>query len=584
MVRIQVNLTVCAVIFLHLTAVALAAEVESEDKLLGLWGAEKAFLPAAEVLVLVEPEGDRLLARVAGLSAIVTTDGDEFRFELPFGQGSFRGTHNRSNDEVVGHWISEPGDLVYSALAAPLTLHALGEQRWQGVVRPFEQRFSVYILIERDEDGVLRALLRNPERNQGVFTRVHNVVREGVEVRFLDADANLALEASYNEEHGVLTVAMPWRGGSYDLTRRDRSSAPGFYPRRDTDAYRYQMPSVLPDGWLVATPDSVGMDEARLTEFVQSVLDTQTTTLRTPYIHSVLVARHGKLVLDEYFYGHHSGRTHDLRSASKSVTGLMVGRMLSESHSIGVESPVYPMFKGMKIPVDERTSGLHVSHLLSMRSGFSCDDNDYETPGNEDRMQEQSEQPDWYRYTLTLPLVAAPGESAVYCSAAINLLGGVVSEATGMWLPEFFRTRFAVPMQIEHYYYNLDPMGRGYAGGGIQMRPRDFLKFAQIMLDEGRWQGQRIIPGDWVGQSFAPHASIYSENDYGYTWWRGQLPYRKGTVDIYSATGNGGQLLVIVPDLDLVVAFNGGNYGDFRTWVAWRDALLPEYILWAIED
>ena len=62
------------------------------------------------------------------------------------------------------------------------------------------------------------------------------------------------------------------------------------------------------------------------------------------------------------------------------------------------------------------------------------------------------------------------------------------------------------------------------------------------------------------------------------------MPYRKGTVDIYSATGNGGQLLVIVPDLDLVVAFNGGNYGDFRTWVAWRDALLPEYILWAIED
>lgn len=247
-------------------------------------------------------------------------------------------------------------------------------------------------------------------------------------------------------------------------------------------------------------------------------------------------------MLEEYFYGYHRDRMHDLRSATKSITGMMAGRMIDEVKEIETDTAVYPMFPQATYPPDSRRGDISVDHLLSMRSGFACDDNNYESPGNEDRMQEQTEVNDWWQYTLA---------------------------------PKAF---IAAPLQIDHYYMNLDPMDRGYGGGGMHMRPRDFLKFAQVMLDDGVWNSKKVLPKSWVTQSLQPHASIYADDDYGYTWWRGQLPNGKDLVYVYSATGNGGQLFVIVPSLDLAIGFTGGNFVDFRTWVAWRDKLVPEYL------
>jgi CubicO group peptidase (beta-lactamase class C family) len=118
----------------------------------------------------------------------------------------------------------------------------------------------------------------------------------------------------------------------------------------------------------------------------------------------------------------------------------------------------------------------------------------------------------------------------------------------------------------------------------LHMRPRDFLKFAQLVADEGKWQGKQIVSKGWVTDMLAPHASIYGENDYGYTWWRSSLSYEDRELQVFSATGNGGQFLIIIPELELVVGINGGNYGDFRTWISWRDQLLPEHLFPAIKN
>ena len=104
-----------------------------------------------------------------------------------------------------------------------------------------------------------------------------------------------------------------------------------------------------------------------------------------------------------------------------------------------------------------------------------------------------------------------------------------------------------------------------------------------LMLNKGVWNGQKILPRDWLTKSFEAHASIYQADDYAYTWWRGKLPFGENTVQVLSATGNGGQLLVLVPELELAIGFTGGNYGDYRTRSAWIDKLIPKYAIEAVK-
>ncbi|MEO1369656.1 MAG: serine hydrolase, partial [Acidobacteriota bacterium] len=191
----------------------------------------------------------------------------------------------------------------------------------------------------------------------------------------------------------------------------------------------------------------------------------------------------------------------------------------------------------------------------------------------------QGEQPDWYRYTLDLPMVREPGEAGVYCTAGIHLLGGALREATGTSLPRFFHGELAEPLGMGHYQMNLSPGYRGYMGGGIRLRPRDFLKLGQLYLDGGVWQGRRIVSEAWVRESAAPHASLGSNDDYGFAWWRRSYDVDGRTISTYYASGNGGQLLFVVPELELVVLIQAGNYSDGRTRNAFRDQYMGESIL-----
>ena len=286
-------------------------------------------------------------------------------------------------------------------------------------------------------------------------------------------------------------------------------------------------------------------------------------------------------MVEEYFHGHHREMTHDSRSAGKSLTSALLGVALHQGALASLDQPVYSLFGGVEAFAnpDSRKERIVVRHLVTMSSGFDCDDGDYDSPGNEDHLQSQDEEPDWYRYTLDLPMVREPGEAGVYCTAGINLIGGVIREATGISLLQFFQEAFAEPMGISYYQMNLSPTYRGYMGGGIRLRPRDFLKLGQLYLDGGVWQGRRIVSEEWVRASFAPHASLNEEGDYGFAWWRRSYEVGGRTIDTYYASGNGGQLLFVVPELELVALIQAGNYSDGRTRNAFRDRYMRASIL-----
>ncbi|HEX3763809.1 MAG TPA: serine hydrolase [Kofleriaceae bacterium] len=210
---------------------------------------------------------------------------------------------------------------------------------------------------------------------------------------------------------------------------------------------------------------------------------------------------------------------------------------------------------------DPRKQAMTLEHLLMMRSGFYCDDGDPAAPGNEDTLQSQTDDPDYYHYSLNVPLAAAPDQRSVYCSMSPNLALGVVGRATAESGLDTFDRRVGGPLRITRYAWPLDPVGHAYGGGGVRALPRDFMKLGQLMLDGGVWHGHRILGREFVARASAPLHDL-NGIQYGYLWWSIEYPYKDRTVRAFFAAGNGGQAVMVVPSLDLVIAIYGGNYSD----------------------
>jgi CubicO group peptidase (beta-lactamase class C family) len=557
------------------------------DALTGLWGCERVFGPAVHGELTVDGRGGEWHAHISGYAVTVRVSQETLTFVLPGGEGEFRGHFTSGRTGILGHWLQPQTAADGVRYASPVQLGFVQQGVWRGEVQPLEDRLSLYLALRRSEDGSLRAFIRNPERNWGMG-HDYRVALEGTDLAFTGRQsASDVLRGRYDPQADTLSIPIP-QFGAFTFTRRTPDTALGFSPTTPAkDDYVYRPPVVEHDGWKTASLSEAALETDRLTALVQRIRHTQTDGFTAPYIHGLLIARHGKLALEEYFYGFDKERTHDLRSASKTITGALVGIALDHSARFGLETPVYSLFPeyARLAHPDPRKQKITVRDLLSMNSGLACDENDDNSPGNEDTMQSQETQPDYYKYTLDLPMAADPGTgTAVYCSAGINLLGGVVRNATGTSLMDFFEQYYAGPLDIHTYHLNLSPTGDGYAGGGIYLRPRDALKLGQLYLSGGLWNGRRVLSQTWAARSIERHstfpASDYAPaHDYGYTWHLHQVQVAGGTHGEYVAEGNGGQLVIVIPDLDVVVLFTAGNYGNFPTWRKYFEELVPQYII-----
>jgi CubicO group peptidase (beta-lactamase class C family) len=561
------------------------ADVPS-DKLLGLWGSERVFGPSVSGTLTLDGRSGDWQASVAGYSAAVQHDKSGISFTLPGTQGSFHGSLSSDGKHIEGFWIQPAGAALQTPYATPLTLAITEDKVWQGQVRPLTDRVSLYLVVSRADDGGLKGFIRNPEFNFGM-RRAYKITVDGDKVTLDDTQRQHdQLRGSYDPEQDVLSIDLQGIA-SFDFTRRDRDQALGFYPRTPAAPYTYRVPVQEDDGWKTGDLQTAGLDPKPLAALVQQVLDTQTDWYTTPYIQSILVARHGRLAMEEYFYGFDRERTHDSRSSGKTLTGTLVGMVLDHGAKFGVDTPVLsllPEYHDLANP-DPRKRKITVQDLLSMDSGLACDDNDDASPGNEDTMQGQDKQPDWYKYILEVPMMDDPGDKkAVYCTAGINLLGAVLRDTTHRQLMDLFQQYYAGPLQIRDYHMNLAPDGDAYMGGGIYLKPRDMLKLGQLYLDGGVWNGNRVLSKAWVDAATAQHsyfpASDYAPgHGYGYTWHLFEAKVGNKTYKEYMAQGNGGQLVMVVPDLDLAVVVTAGNYGNFPTWRKFFEELMPQYLI-----
>jgi CubicO group peptidase (beta-lactamase class C family) len=520
--------------------------------------------------------------------------------------GPFRGRLADGGRTIRGFWIqpARTSD-VTRPFATFVLLRSDGRGRWSGELRPLEDDFTIYLRIFRDSGGQFAASFRNPERGRRGGATRFRMARDGDALRLTagpdPADPLVTLQGEVLRAPERLRFDWPGLGRPVELTRTSAGEIPAFFPRPpDRAPYAYRRPEEGGDGWRTARGGDVGIDEAGLTALVRKIAGADPTELGAPLIHSVLAAHRGRLVLEEYFYGFDRETAHDLRSAGKTFSSVLLGATIRQGTEIGPDSLLLPLLarRGPFANPDPRKQQIRLSHLMTHASGLACDDYDEASPGHEDVVSSQTGQPDWWRYTLDLPMANDPGRRYAYCSAGMNLMGAALTEATGFWLPELFDRLIAQPLQFGRYHWNLMPSGDGYLGGGAYMRPRDLLKIGQAYLDGGAWNGRRIVDPAWIERSTAPAIQISPATtglppeqfgdfyggggEDGLAWHLGTVRSGDRTYRAYNASGNGGQILLVLPELDLTVVFTAENYGQGWIWSRWGDEIVGGMLVPAI--
>ena len=312
--------------------------------------------------------------------------------------------------------------------------------------------------------------------------------------------------------------------------------------------YAYSIPDSEQNEFLVSSLEAEGMDETLITQMADLII-------REEYkrIDGLLILRNSKLVYENYFHGHSSDILHNIFSAGKSITSILVGIAIDKGFINGVDTPIIPLlpeYQDFKNP-DPRKNLFTIEHFLNMTSGLDCDDWYQQT---ESQMQQSN---DWVKFTLDLPMVYDPGSHGSYCTGCAVTLGRVIENASGLTLQEFAGKYLFKPLNIVEYKWHIMPDGKASGGGLFFLRPRDMAKIGLLMLNNGMQNGDQIVSKEWIQLSGRNNVKLPGPFDgYGYLWWKQSF---EGEIESYFADGNGGQQIFIMPSKELVVVFTGGN-------------------------
>lgn len=354
------------------------------------------------------------------------------------------------------------------------------------------------------------------------------------------------------------------------------------------------MPAKLDDGWTIASPEGVGLDTVRLCGIEQRL------KLTGSEVHAVVIARHGKLAFEQYFagidqpwgkpegqYEYDATTKHDMRSASKSVTSLLVGLAIDRRLINGVDEPVTKFFPELSALKTPGWDDVTLRHLLTMTSGIKWDELLSWTDPNNDEPHLGFE-PDPTSYVLSKPIAAPPDTLWVYNGGGTDLLGNIVARTSGESLDTFARDHLFQPLDITDFEWKAYPRnGKIAAAAGLRLRPRDAAKIGQLLLNDGAWNGRQVVPPDWIMQSIVPRFQAVGYFGgtlfYGYQWWIGRSFSDGAEYRWVAAIGWGGQRVFVLPDLDMVVMVTSGQYGRPKEGLAALD-ILANSVIPAVRD
>jgi CubicO group peptidase (beta-lactamase class C family) len=289
-----------------------------------------------------------------------------------------------------------------------------------------------------------------------------------------------------------------------------------------------------------------------------------------PSLAAFIVERHGKVDCEEYFHGATPNTEFDVKSVTKSVVSAIAGAAKQRGLLPSLDTPFLDVMPEYRSPNrrgphiwfgeiggddfddfkedDSLRNILTLRHLLTMQPGFTY--NDFGPTAGELCWAS-----DPVRFMIDMPFEHPPGDTFCYCTGASIMFGAALSKIVGTDLKTFADTALFAPAGMAVNRWATDPEGRRLGGSELFCRAIDLLKLGEVYLNKGMANGRQVLPKDWIDESLMEHAALThwdvspNINGYGYYWWR-RISHKH---QMYFASGYGGQLICIVPDLNMVI-------------------------------
>jgi CubicO group peptidase (beta-lactamase class C family) len=338
--------------------------------------------------------------------------------------------------------------------------------------------------------------------------------------------------------------------------------------------------------WRIGSFIETGFDSLKVSEMEGRILD---STYQN--IHSVLIVKDQKLVYEKYFQGYKydyraeglkgeliqfdKETTHNTASATKSVTGLLVGLAIDKGFIEDSNSKIFSFFPAYSKLNDSVKERITVANLLTMRSGLKWNEQDVFYTEAENDIVQLFITSDPIEFILSKPTIHEPGTNWYYNGGGTNLLGEIIHQSSQLKLDEFGEMYLFEPLGIDGYEWGSIKPDLIYASGDMKLKPRDMAKLGQLVLDEGKWNGNQVVSSKWI-REMTEHSVVFSQTSgYAYHWW--VQTYKSGSENIISiyADGWGGQRIMVFPTINMVVVFTGGNYFEQPP----LDEIVSKYIL-----
>ncbi|WP_273277015.1 serine hydrolase domain-containing protein [Maribacter polysiphoniae] len=275
-------------------------------------------------------------------------------------------------------------------------------------------------------------------------------------------------------------------------------------------------------------------------------------------------------------------KLHTLQSVTKSITSILLGIALDLNGDYNVSNKAMPLLTGYDIDfLDKRKQNISIEDLLTMRSGLQWnEETDHNDNTNDCFLLESSD--NWIAYVLSKPMDTIPGTRFVYNGGGTVLLGKIVRTITGKRIDDWAEEKLFKPLGITDYYWKETPDGEIDTEGGLYLKAEDLAKIGSLFLNNGKWNDNQIVSESWVTTSTSPQIKDVkpewrSNMGYGYQWWIPEYTF-DGKTSIYAGNGYGGQYLMIAPEYNLIIVFNGWNINDEpekSTWRVLQDRIIP---------
>jgi CubicO group peptidase (beta-lactamase class C family) len=451
----------------------------------------------------------------------------------------------KSNDSIEGLWVStEETSWKFLSGTQKATLYIIQNQNGAFTVRGVflwnDDYSSEWKLTDIDYNNLTRGII--------VKDTVGNTYRGMVDIAKNKITGALHLK---NNEIDSLNFIQ----GTKDL------EIALFHPRipgkNDDAIYSYKKPEELNDFLQTTSILELGIDTSLINHLVIDIINQ-----KYGRIESLLIVKDNKLILEEYFYGYEKTRLHKIYSCTKSITSLLLGIALDRHPDIKIDQSIFsflPEYDSLKTKDKENIT---LKHILTMSAGLEW--NEYP--------KEMYEMDDRIGYVLSRPMNAKPGEKFHYNSGYTAIIGYIVHTLEGKNAEEFADKLLFQPLGITKYIWKTHKNGNLEFWNGLQMLPRDMAKIGLLVQNDGKWNDNQLVSKEWIDESTRPYIAESKFFNYSYhwwirskdneSWWNDTNPEKDNNYDIIIALSWGGNYIMIVKELNLVVVTTASNFDN----------------------